>query len=127
MIYGIGTDIVRVPRLARWVENGGIIRRFFPREEIIDVRNVAAACEHYAARFAAKEAFGKALGTGLFPLTLSEIVVTNGAAGEPHLTLTGNVRALFDARCPDGTIFVSLSHEKEYAVATVVIEVHCHP
>ncbi len=64
MIYGIGTDIVQVSRMKSLCENSGFVDRYFNRQEMA-AEGTPDAGEHYACRFAAKEAFGKAMGTGL--------------------------------------------------------------
>ena len=72
MIYGIGTDITKVSRFEKWVKNEEFIKRFFNPQEIMENGSLNAKCEHYAARFAAKEAFSKALGTGITGFNLKE-------------------------------------------------------
>ena len=80
--------------------------------------------EHYASRFAVKEAFSKALGTGVAGFQLGDIYVGHNEDGKPELYLEGRANALVEMRCgKSARISVSLSHEKEYAVAFVVIEV----
>lgn len=122
MIFGIGNDIVKVSRMEKWVKDEKIVGRYFNDAEIKKSGTMQYLCERYAARFAAKEAFGKALGTGVFIFTLKEIFVTNGKSGEPHFNVTGEAKKIFDRICPGGKIFLSISHEKDYALATVVIE-----
>lgn len=125
MIYGIGCDIVKVSRFEKWIDNPRMIDRFFSNAEKVDAGQGTPAfkCQHYAARFAAKESFSKALGTGIVGFALTEVFVTNGEFGEPYINVTGRAKDLLESRCgKNAKIFVSLSHEKEYAVATVVIE-----
>jgi holo-[acyl-carrier protein] synthase len=74
-----------------------------------------------AARFAAKEAFGKALGTGLAGITLKDMAVLNSPTGAPRLFLSGSAQAAFD-RSGASRIHLSLSHESECAWAMVVLE-----
>ena len=122
MIYGIGVDIAKVARFSRWVKEPGMVGRFFNQNEIRPFSSVQAACEHYAARFAAKEAFGKALGTGIFCFELKDIYITHDEAGRPLLNVQGKARKILENKCKNAKIHVSLSHEKEYATAFVVIE-----
>ena len=75
MIFGIGTDISQVNRFEKWVENPQMFMRFFNPAEIMEKGSLAAKCQHYAARFAAKEAFSKALGTGIAGFELKEVYV----------------------------------------------------
>ena len=122
MIYGIGTDITEVRRFVKWAADPGMIIRFFNKNEVMDQGSDAARCQHYAVRFAAKEAFSKALGTGITGFELRDVFIKKNKEGRPELCVQGSARSLFNRRCPNGRIFVSLSHEKEYAVAVVVID-----
>lgn len=123
MIYGIGTDIAKVSRFERWERDGRMICRFFNEAEIVRHGTPLFRCQHYASRFAVKEAFSKALGTGIVGFALTEVFVTSGKSGEPHLNLTGKAAEIFERRCgKNAKLFVSISHEKEYALATVLIE-----
>ena len=124
MIYGIGTDIADVRRFAKWVENPDLIERFFNKHEIKTSGSRQKLQEHYASRFSVKEAFSKALGTGIAGFQLADVYVEHDEEGKPELRLEGRAAALVEMRCGKGArISVSLSHEKEYAVAFVVIEV----
>lgn len=122
MIFGIGTDIAQVSRFQKWVKNPEMLERFFNEKECSAAGSEAAQCQHYAARFAAKEAFSKALGTGISGFGLQEVYVTNNEEGKPFLNVEGAALSLLKERCGDCNIFLSLSHEKEYAVAFVIIE-----
>ncbi len=121
MIYGIGTDITEVRRFERWVSSPGMCARFFSRGEIMEHGSLSARCQHYAVRFAAKEAFSKALGTGI-SFDLRDVSVGKDPDGRPFLSVTGSAMELMRRRCGDCKVHVSLSHEREYAVATVIIE-----
>ena len=124
MIYGIGCDIAAVRRFAKWISDGDMIARFFNEREIIANGTDMHRCEHYAARFAAKEAFAKALGTGLAAFSLRDVYIAHDDDGKPKLMLSRTVAELVEQRCGAGArVHVSLSHEKEYALAFVVIEV----
>lgn len=122
MIAGIGIDIVHVDRLRRWMNNPGILERFFhPLEiETAKSRNKGMALS-LAARFAAKEAFGKALGTGMAHFALKEVAVINDANGRPEIRLEGKALQAFE-RAGGGSIHLSMTHEGDNAVAVVIIE-----
>jgi holo-[acyl-carrier protein] synthase len=125
MIYGIGTDIVEVQRVEEKIRKGRGFRElvFSPHE--IDYCEQQAACyEHYAARFAAKEALLKALGTGWGNggVNFNEIEIRNDAAGKPELHLIGNAAVRY-GELNIKQILVSLSHIKTTAVAMVIIEI----
>lgn len=122
MIFGIGTDIAGVRRFKKWVECPELIDRFFnPAEKFLGTSE-SALCQHYAARFAAKEAFSKALGTGIRDFELKDVYIENDAYGKPVLRVCKTAEQVLFEKCGVCTVHVSLSHEKEYAVAFVVIE-----
>lgn len=122
MIYGIGTDIAEVKRFERWVKNPRMIERFFNEKEITDGKNISAMCQHLAVRFAAKEAFSKALGTGLSGFDLKDVYITKDENGKPVLNFQKSAVKLLKEKCGECRVHVSLSHEKEYGLAFVVIE-----
>ena len=122
MIFGIGTDIVEVSRIATAIEKYG--ERFLNR---IFTKTEQEYCEtykdgkylHYAARFAAKESFSKAIGTGITQgFRFNEIGIKNLESGEPIVELTGELAEKWG----NYKLFISLSHTKEYAVAMLVME-----
>ena len=123
MIFGIGTDLVEIERIAEKLEKkSGFKELVFSADEIIYCEARANKYEHYAARFAAKEAFLKALGTGWRQGTaFNEIEVHNDAEGKPELHFSGlTAKTITDLKF--GKIFVSLSHVKSMACAMVIIE-----
>ncbi|MGN7822622.1 holo-ACP synthase [Chitinophaga sp. 22536] len=123
MIVGIGTDITDVTRIAEKLAKGSGFRDLvFTPQEIAYCEQQASPQESYAARFAAKEAFLKALGTGWGNggVNFCEIEIRNDAAGKPELfLLTDNPRY---TSLGVKKIWVSLSHEKNAAVAMVILE-----
>lgn len=134
MIFGIGIDIAKCARFSKWLKSPGMIGRFFNPKEILEKTAAGApltpaqessSLQHYAARFAAKEAFSKALGTGLL-FDLRDVWIENEASGRPVLKLKDTALEALKKRCPEwqkAKLFVSLSHEKEYAAAQVIIEI----
>lgn len=123
-VAGIGTDIVRVDRFAEFIarNNRGVLDRLFTRAELDYALPRRQAAEHLAARFAAKEAFLKALGTGLREgLAWHDMEVCKDHYGAPTLKLSGEAEQIFRTRMLQ-ELFLSYSHEREYAVATVVLE-----
>lgn len=124
MIIGIGTDIVEVPRIAAKLAKGDGFRNLvFTPFEISYCENQAMPAESYAARFAAKEALLKALGTGWGNggINFDEIEIRNDAAGKPELFLIENGAGRYE-QAGIKKIWVSLSHEKSAAVAMVILE-----
>ena len=122
MIAGIGTDIAQVSRFEKWVKNPEMLQRFFNEKECGFTGSLASQCQHYAARFAAKEAFSKALGSGISGFNLKEVYITKNSEGKPLLNIEGAALELMKKRFGDCKAFVSLSHEKEYALAFVILE-----
>ena len=124
MIFGIGTDIAAIKRFQSFLDAGNtaIIERLFTPVErsLCESRKDAASC--LAARFAAKEAFLKALGTGLRDgISWQEIEVSNNALGKPELTLTGKAEEQFQTKQLNH-VHLSLSHDGDSAIAMVVLE-----
>jgi holo-[acyl-carrier protein] synthase len=122
MIRGIGLDAVNIERLKSWEDDEAMLTRFFHPDELEGARKRAGlTVASLAARFAAKEAFGKALGTGLAGFSLREVCVLNDQHGRPDLHLYGRARAAL-ASVGGKRTFVSLTHEHDYAIAVVIIE-----
>lgn len=122
MIAGLGIDIVHVDRIRRWLEQPGLVDRFFNPLEVEAARSRGAGeALSLAARFAAKEAFGKALGTGLHGIKLGDIIVVNNHNGKPDMVLQGSAAERFRAS-GGGTLHISLTHEGKNAVAVAIIE-----
>ena len=122
MILGIGVDVVHVGRIRHWVSVPGLIERYFHPEEVADARRRGPAAPlSLAARFAAKEAFGKALGTGLAGVRLGDIQVVNDRNGRPDILLHGTALARLGA-IGGARVHVSLTHESDNAIAIAIIE-----
>ncbi|MCF6335927.1 MAG: holo-ACP synthase [Spirochaetales bacterium] len=122
MIIGLGIDFVNVDRMRHWVEVDGIIKRYFHESEIkAAFSRGSSSVLSMAARFAAKEAFGKALGTGLRGIKLTDIEVRNNHNGKPEIVLHETALEAYMEMGGAG-IHLSLSHEEEAAVAVVIIE-----
>ena len=123
MIKGIGIDIIEVERVAgKAGKEKGFRELVFTAGEISYCEAAAHKYQHYAARFAAKEAFLKAMGTGWAAGTaFNEIEIVHDAAGKPVMVLHGGT-AIRAKELGITTISVSLSHVKEMATAVVIIE-----
>ena len=124
MIIGVGTDICSVARMERMAEKYGprFLDRVFTPEEQARARRKAGTAERLAARFAAKEATMKALGTGwACGVKFLDIHVSNEFGGRPAITLVGEAAARAE-RMGVGRIHISLSHERDQAIAFVVME-----
>lgn len=122
MIIGIGTDIIQTARIEKALESKGFKEKVFSPDEISYCEKRANKFEGFAARFAAKEAFFKALGTGWRDgMAFHEVEVTNDELGKPSLKLLGETARIVEKRSIQ-SIHVSLSHVKEMAVAMVILE-----
>ena len=123
MIYGIGNDIISVERIQKSIENYGerFLNKVFTEEEV-------TYCElygnkkyvHYAARFAIKESFSKAVGTGLAKgFKMNEVGVINEKSGKPTLVLKGELSEKYGHLLSH----ITISHADEYAIAMVILEI----
>ena len=122
MILGIGVDLIQVARMDRWVNQEGLLERYFHPGELADARTRGKSMAlSLAVRYAAKEALGKAMGIGLQHFLLREVQVVNDPAGKPEIRLHGRAEATF-ARFGGKQIHLSLTHELDNAIAMVVIE-----
>jgi holo-[acyl-carrier protein] synthase len=123
MIFGIGTDIIEVKRVGEMVARGRqYLETIFTEKEMDYCEAKARKSEHYAARYAAKEAILKALGTGWRGgLAYSDIEITNEESGKPQVFVRGKVKIFFDSQKIRRTS-ISLSHTKEIAIAFIILE-----
>ena len=122
MIVGIGCDIIEIERIARAIKRESFIQRVFTAKEAAYCQSRGQqAAASFAARFAAKEAVLKALGTGLREGSLQEIAVDNDGLGKPLVQLSGHFAALF-RQLGVKNIQISLSHSRDFAVAYVIME-----
>lgn len=117
MITGIGIDIVEIKRVRKLIAQYGnkFLKRTFTPQEIEYCKKKAQPAQHYAARFAAKEALIKAVGK---PLVLGEIEVERPLGKAPQIKLRGEAKKIVGTK----KILLSISHDHEYAVAQVVLE-----
>ncbi|MDR2189155.1 MAG: holo-ACP synthase [Azonexus sp.] len=123
MIHGIGADIVAVARLRRmWEQHGErTLAKILAPSELADFARAADKGRFLAKRFAAKEAFAKAFGTGVRPpVLLPTLGVGHDAAGKPFFEYHGELAAILAKR--QLTAHLSISDEADYALAYVVLE-----
>ena len=123
MIHGIGTDIVAVKRLqGMWERHGDkTLEKLLAPQEMADFANAADKGRFLAKRFAAKEAFSKALGTGVRPpAILPAIAVTHDELGKPILVFCGRLAEMIENQGLKAHL--SLSDEADYAIAYVILE-----
>ncbi len=124
MILGIGIDIIEVARIERMLSKYGahFAERIFTDEEIGYSTSKSSPAIHFAARFAAKEAFLKSLGTGLAnAIRWCDISISNDKHGKPKLTITNAAKNIAE-KIGAKNIHISISHTKEYAISVVILE-----
>ncbi len=124
MIVGTGIDIAEVPRIREVIERHGerFLKRIFTEGEIQYCESKANRVERYAARFAAKEAGMKAIGTGWnHGVRWRDIEIARKPGGRPTLVLHGKA-AEFAAKLGATNIALSLTHTAEQAIAQVILE-----
>ena len=123
-ILGIGTDIVSVDRIKNSLKNRNFINRIFNEREILKCKKLNNSINCFAKRFAAKEAFSKALGTGISNgINFNEIIILNKKSGKPYISIIGQTKKTFNKKFKKkkSKISLSISDEKKYAVAFVTI------
>ena len=123
-IFGIGTDIISIVRIKNSLKNRNFIQRIFNKKEILKCKKTKNSFSCFAKRFAAKEAFSKALGTGISNgINFNEIVILNKKSGKPYITVIGQTKKILNKKFIRKKIKISLSlsDEKKYAVAFVTI------
>ena len=124
MLIGTGVDLIEIERIARSIERYGdrFLRRIYTDHEIAYCTNKRSSAESFAARFAAKEAGAKALGTGISRgVTWIEFQIARQPGGRPVLELRGRA-ALLARELGVKTISLSLTHTGNLAMATVMME-----
>ena len=126
IIYGIGTDIVSIDRIKNPLKNKDFLKRIYNKKEITKCTNINSSKNCFAKRFAAKEAFSKALGTGISKgINFNEIVILNKKSGKPYISIVGNTKKIFNKKFKGKKpkVSLSLSDESKYAVAFVTISI----
>ena len=129
MIVGLGSDLCNIERIQNSLDRFGdrfIQRVFTPAEQAKAARRPLTRAGTLAKRFAAKEAFSKAVGTGFKAgVFMKDIGVVNAASGAPTLNLTGGAKARLDAMVPPGhkaVVHLTLTDDHPWAQAFVIIE-----
>ena len=125
-LFGVGTDIIQVNRLKKSLTKKPFLSRIYNKEEIIKCKRNKINSNCFAKRFAAKEAFSKALGTGISKgISFNEIVVLNEKSGKPYIKLINKTKKIVERKLKKKIYKISLSiaDEKDYAVAFVTISI----
>ena len=125
-LFGVGTDIIHVNRLKKSLNKKPFLSRIYSKEEILKCKRSKVNSNCFAKRFAAKEAFSKALGTGISKgISFNEIVVLNEKSGKPYIKLINKTKKIVERKLKKKIYKISLSiaDEKDYAVAFVTISI----
>ena len=123
-IIGNGVDIVENKRIKNSLKNKNFINRVFTQNEINKSRKLINKIHYYAKRFAAKEAFAKAIGEGFRNnINFGDIEVTNDKKGKPIIKISNNIKNFLKKKfkLSKYKIFLSLSDEKKHSIAYVII------
>ncbi len=123
-IIGNGVDIVENRRIAKSLKNKGFLYRIFTKNEIDQSRKIKNKVNFFAKRFAAKEAFVKALGTGIRNnINFKDINVKNNINGQPLMNISNNLKRLLKQKFKINKyrLYLSLSDEKKHSIAFVII------
>jgi holo-[acyl-carrier protein] synthase len=121
MVIGIGTDIIEIVRIKNSIEKYGdrFLSKIYTPTEIEYCQSKVNKYQHFAARFAAKEAVYKALATGWQEvLSWQEIEIFNEATGMPHVTMRGKLKEFL---ADEKSLKISISHSKNYVVSVAII------
>ena len=124
-ILGIGVDIIDNKRIRKSITNKAFIKRIFTSKEILNSRSQKNKTNYFAKRFAAKESFVKALGTGFREnLNFKDIEILNNKLGKPYFLNNKKIdKIIFDRfKVKSSNFFLSISDEKDYSIAFTIIQ-----
>ena len=123
-IIGNGVDIVENRRIKKSLKNNGFLYRIFTKSEIEQSKKIKNKVNFFAKRFAAKEAFVKALGTGIRNnINFKDINVINNINGQPLMNISNKLKRLLKLKFKINKyrLYLSLSDEKKHSIAFVII------
>jgi len=124
-ILGIGVDIINNKRIRKSISNKAFIKRIFTSKEILASKSNKNKTNYFAKRFAAKESFVKALGTGFRNnLNFQDIEILNNKLGKPYFSGNKKIKKIiFEAfKVKSSHFFLSISDEKDYSIAFTIIQ-----
>ena len=124
-ILGIGVDIVENIRIQKTLKNVNFIKRIFSSSEILLAQKIINKKSYYSKRFAAKEAFSKAIGTGFRDdLNFKDISIINDKLGKPSFVITDKIKKIVKKQFKISSFdfFLSISDEKKYSIAYVILQ-----
>jgi len=124
-ILGTGVDIVENIRINKFLKNKNFVNRIFTNSEILHSKKVKDKSTYYAKRFAAKEAFAKAVGTGFRKeLNFKDICIVNNKLGKPSFVINKKIKEIIkkEFKITSFNFFLSISDEKKYSIAFVILQ-----
>ena len=124
-ILGIGVDIVDNSRIKKSVKSISFVNRIFTKSEIVEANKIKNRNSYYAKRFAAKEAFSKSIGTGFKNnLNFNDISILKDRLGKPTFVITDKIKKIIKKRFKTDSFnfFLSISDEKKYSIAYVILQ-----
>ena len=124
-ILGIGVDIIDNKRIKKSIKSKKFLHKVYNKEEIIFSKKEKNRNNFYAKRFAAKESFSKALGTGIRgKLSFKDIIILNDNLGKPFYKKTKKIDALINNKFKvnNYNLFLSISDERDYSIAFTILQ-----
>ena len=124
-ILGIGVDIIENFRITKSLMNNLFIKRIFSNSEILIGKKIKDKNNYYSKRFAAKEAFAKAIGTGFrSDLNFKDISIVNDKMGKPSFIINEKIKKIIKKKFKVSSFnfFLSMSDEKKYSIAYVILQ-----
>ena len=124
-ILGIGVDIIKNQRVSKSIKNKNFLHRIYNKEEIFYFKKEKKRKNFYAKRFAAKESFSKALGTGIRgKLSFKDIIILNDKFGKPFYKKTKKIDELINKKFKvnNYNLFLSISDERDYSIAFTILQ-----
>ena len=124
-IFGVGVDLVKNQRIKQSIKKKGFVEKIFSKKEIFYSQKTSNKVNFFAKRFAAKEAFSKALGTGFRGgISFKKIEILNDKMGKPYYYNSNNIKRIIYNRfkLKSYDLFLSISDETDYSVAFTVIQ-----
>ena len=124
-ILGVGVDIIENSRIVKLLKNKLFIERIFSSSEILNARKIKDKKNYYSKRFAAKEAFAKSIGTGFREgINFKDISIINNKLGKPSFVITEKIKKIVKKqfRITAFNFFLSISDEKKYSIAYVILQ-----
>tara|TARA_Y100000590_G_scaffold201853_1_gene229351 strand:+ start:266 stop:649 length:384 start_codon:yes stop_codon:yes gene_type:complete len=121
---GVGVDIIQNSRIKKSLSNKDFLHRIFSNSEILNSKKTINKTQYFSKRFAAKEAFSKALGTGFRKgLNFNDISIVNDRYGKPFIKMNKKLKNIVKKRFKTSkvNIYLSLSDEKKHSIAFVVL------